>query len=178
MAENATIARPYAEAAFAIADAEGTLSAWGKALDALAEVAAYREVREAIANPRLDDEQVYALVASLAGDALSAGPQKFLRVLVENDRAGLLPEIRTLFQDLRNEREGVVEALIDTAFELDASQTAGLVADLERHFKRRVSPLVRVDGGLIGGVRVTVGDEVIDASVKARLDAMETALKR
>jgi F-type H+-transporting ATPase subunit delta len=177
MAENATVARPYAEAAFAIADAGGTLARWAQALDVMAEIAAHPEVRAAIGNPRLTDEQLSGLFASLTGDALADDVQKFVRSLVENGRLALLPEIRDLFQDRKNEREGVVDALVNTAFELDPAQTAELVEDLERRFKRRVNPLVTVDRQLIGGVRVTVGDEVIDSTVRGHLAAMAAALK-
>jgi F-type H+-transporting ATPase subunit delta len=177
MAENVTIARPYAEAAFAIADAAGTLARWAQALDAMAQVAANPEMREAIGNPRLTDEQLYGVFASLTGDALTAEVQQFVRVLIENGRLALVPEIRALFQELKNEREAVVDALVTTAFALDAAQTAELVAALERRFGRRVNPVVRVDRELIGGVRVTVGDEVMDGSVRGQLDALASALK-
>ena len=177
MAENVTVARPYAEAAFAIADAGGTLARWAHGLDVLAQVAAHPEVRGAIGNPRLTDEQLYGFIASLGGDALTAEVQKFVRVLVENGRVAALPEIRDLFQELKNEREGVVDALVSTAFELDAAQTADLVADLERRFKRRVNPVMTVNKELIGGVQVTIGDEVIDSSVRGHLAAMAVALK-
>ena len=177
MAENVTIARPYAEAAFGIADDGGALAAWGQALELMAEILAQPEGRRAIGNPQLTDEQLYGLVASLTGDVLTADMQKFVRVLIENGRLALLPEIRDMFQELRNEREGVVDALIGSAFELNAAQTAELTADLERRFKRKVNPVITVDRQLIGGVRVQVGDEVIDGSVRGQLAAMASALK-
>lgn len=177
MAENVTVARPYAEAAFAIADASSALPAWAHALDALAQVVVHPEVRAAIGNPRLTEDELYAAMAALGGDAMTADVQKFVRVLIENERLALLPEIRDLFQELKNEREGVVDALVATAFELTPAQTADLAADLERRFKRKVKPMVTVDAQLIGGVRVTIGDEVIDNSVRGQLAAMASALK-
>jgi F-type H+-transporting ATPase subunit delta len=177
MAESVTIARPYAEAAFTIADGTGALAAWARALDALAQVAAHPEVKQAIGNPGLTDEQLYGLITALAGDALASEVQKFVRVLIENGRLALLPEVRELYQELKNEREGVVDALITTAFALDPAQTAELTSELERRFKRRINPLVTVDERLIGGVRVQVGDEVIDSSVRGQLAAMAGALR-
>lgn len=177
MAETVTIARPYAEAAFGIADAGGALSQWAQALEVMAQVAAHPEVREAIGNPRLTDEQLYGLFASLCGDVLTLEAQNFVRVLIENGRLALAPEIRDIFQQLKNEREGVVDAMIVSAFALDAAQTAALVADLERRFKRKVKPQVTVDQELIGGVRVQVGDEVIDSSVRGQLAVMASALR-
>jgi F-type H+-transporting ATPase subunit delta len=178
MAENVTVARPYAEAAFGVADASGALPAWAHALDVLSQVVLHPEVRAAIGNPRLTEEQVYAVIAALSGDAMTADIQKFVRLLIENERLALLPEIHDMFQELKNEREGVVDALVATAFELTPAQIADLVADLERRFKRRMKPVVTVDTQLIGGVRVSIGDEVIDSSVRGQLAAMASALQR
>ena len=177
MAETVTIARPYAEAAFGAADAGGTLAKWAQALDTMAQLTAHPEMRAAIGNPGLTDEQLYGLFASSCGDVLAAEMQNFVHVLIENGRLALAPEIRDIFQTLKNEREGVVDALVVSAFPLDAAQTAALVADLERRFKRKVKPQVTVDKELIGGVRVQVGDEVIDSTVRGQLAAMASALR-
>jgi len=177
MAETVTIARPYAEAAFGYADAGGALAEWMQALDAMAHLAAQPDMHAAIGNPRLTDEQLYGLFDSLCGDGLTAEMQNFVRVLIENGRLTLAPEIRDIFLELKNEREGVVDAVIVSAFPLDGAQTAALTADLERRFKRKVKPLVRVDKELIGGVRVQVGDEVIDSSVRGQLATMASALR-
>ena len=99
-----------------------------------------------------------------------------MRVLIANDRLALLPEIRAMFEVLKNEREGVVDADIASAFPLDDAQLAGLVADLEKRFKRKINPHVSVDPELIGGVRVAVGDEVIDGSVRGKLAALAAGL--
>lgn len=175
MAEISTIARPYAEAAFALADKAGTLDAWSKSLARLAMVAGDAGAREAVSNPKLSDEQRYALFASVAGD-LGAEAQNFLRLLVANGRLDALPQISGQFDDLKNTREGVVDADIVSAVALDANQLSGLVSDLEKRFKRKVNPVTRVDASLIGGVRVAVGDEVIDGSVRGKLAAMRTSL--
>ncbi|HEU0290414.1 MAG TPA: F0F1 ATP synthase subunit delta [Burkholderiales bacterium] len=177
MAETITIARPYAEAAFGYADSGGALAKWAQALDAMAHLAAHPEMHAAIGNPRLTDEQLYGLFASLCGDELTAEMQNFVRVLIENGRLALAPEIRDIFLELKNEREGVVDALVESAFPLNAAQTAALVTDLERRFKRKVKPQVRVDKELIGGVRVQVGDEVIDSSVRGQLATLASALR-
>jgi F-type H+-transporting ATPase subunit delta len=177
MAENVTLARPYAEAAFGIADAGGALAKWAQALDAMAHVAAHPEMRLAIGIPGLADAELYGLFAALCGDGLTQEMQNFVRVLIENGRLALAPEIRDLFVELKNEREGMVDAVVASAFPLDAAQTAALVADLERRFKRKVRPQVTVDKELIGGVRVQVGDEMIDSSVRGQLAAMASALR-
>lgn len=177
MAETVTIARPYAEAVFALADADGVLGKWSQTLKVMAEVAANPDVRAAIGNPNLASGQIYALFAAACGD-LAAEAQNLVRVLIENGRLAALPEIRDIFEELKNEREGVVDAAITTAYPLDGSQLAALVADLERRFKRKVNPLVSVDQELIGGARVQIEDEVIDGSVRGKLAAMAAALMR
>jgi F-type H+-transporting ATPase subunit delta len=177
MAENVTIARPYAEALFALADAGGTLGRWSQALAVMARVAAHPELRAAIANPNLSADQVYGLFAGACGD-LAAEAQNLVRVLIENGRLAVLPEIRAIFEELKNEREGVMEATITSAHPLDAGQLAALVAELERRFGRKISPRVQVDANLIGGARMQVGDEVIDGSVRGKLAAMAIALTR
>ncbi|MDY0014390.1 MAG: F0F1 ATP synthase subunit delta [Rhodocyclaceae bacterium] len=177
MAENVTIARPYADAAFKLATGAGALGPWSEALERLALVVTDPSMRECINDPKLPADQLYTLVAGVAGDALSADLQNFVRVLVDNERLQVLPEIRDLFVVLKNEHEGVREAQIASAFPLDDATLKSLVADLEAKFKVRIDPSVSIDPELIGGVRVAVGDEVIDASVRGKLANMAAALK-
>ena len=177
MAEKVTIARPYAEAAFAFADGGGALAKWAQALEAMARLVEHPDMHSAIGNPGLTDEELYGLFASLCGDGLTVDMQNFVRVLIENGRLTLAPEILDLFLELKNEREGVVEAVVESAVPLDAAQTASLNADLERRFKRKVKAQVTVNKELIGGVRVQVGDEVIDSSVRGQLAMMAAALR-
>lgn len=178
MAELVTIARPYAEAVFELGDKSGELPKWSQALARMAGIASNSDMLEAIANPKLTAEQLYGIFSSLAGDdAMFAESANLVRVLIENRRLSLLPEIRRLFEEFKNEREGVVEARITSAFELEDDVLAKLVADLEHRFKRRIQPVVAVDAELIGGVCVQVGDEVIDGSVRGKLASMVAALK-
>lgn len=177
MAENLTIARPYAEAVFSSADAGGKLQAWSQALQRLAMIVTDPDMHNAIGDPKVGPEHLYGLVAAGAGDTLNAEVQNFVRVLIDNNRLSVLPEIATLFESLKNEREGVIEAQIESAFPLDDAALALLVGDLERRFKRKVRPQVTVDRVLIGGALVTVGDEVIDGTVRGRLASMASALR-
>jgi len=175
MAENATIARPYAEAIFALADTGGALGGWSQTLAVMAAVAANPELRAATGDPNLSADQIYGLFAGACGD-LATEAQNLVRVLIENGRLATLPEIRELYEELKNAREGVVEALITSAYPLDSGQLSTLVAELEQRFKRKVRPQVNVDAALIGGVRMQVGDEVIDGSVRGKLAVMAVAL--
>lgn len=176
MAENVTIARPYADAAFELARGAGALGPWSEALDRLAALAADPDMRACIADPNLSADQLVKLVLDVAG-TLSAEQQNFVRVLVDNERLQLLPEIRDLFVALKNEHEGVLEAEIASAFPLDDATLASLKSDLEARFKAKLNIQVHIDPALIGGVRIAVGDEVIDASVRGKLANMAAALK-
>jgi F-type H+-transporting ATPase subunit delta len=177
MAETATVARPYAEAVFGLADKSGASGNWLSILGIMAQVAGNPEMQACIGNPNVGPKALYDLFIALCKQDLPAEARNFVRVLIANDRLALLPEIYARFGELKNEREGVLEAVIRTAFPLDNAQTTALVADVSRRFKRRVQPRVLVDRELIGGVHITVGDEVIDGSVRGKLEAMATALK-
>lgn len=176
MAESVTIARPYAEAIFKMAKDAGALGAWSDRLRRLAVIAQDPEMAEIIGNPRMSADQVAQLFISLAGDN-DAVLGNSIRVLAENKRLALLPEISQLFEAAKSAEEGVKEAVVQSAFPLDADALGALVPRLEAHFKAKLAPTVVVDAGLIGGVRVAVGDQVLDASVRGKLDAMATALK-
>lgn len=176
MAEATTVARPYAEAVFRLADQNNALPAWSAVLDTLAQVAAHPEMQAAIGNPKIARGDVVDWFLALAKD-LSEEGKNFVRLLADNNRLLLLPQIRDLYEQLKNERERVLEAEVFTAFPLDEAQKSSLVADLEKKFSRRINATVALDPALIGGVKVVVGDQVIDASVRARLAAMSVALK-
>jgi F-type H+-transporting ATPase subunit delta len=177
LAEPSTIARPYAEAAFRLADAQGKLADWSVALANLAAVAADPRVRAAIGDPSHSAAKVAGLFISILAGKLSGETENFVRVLAENGRLEVLAEIRTQYETLKNEREGTVEAQVYSAFDMDAAQVADLVARLEKKTGRKVRARVSVDKALIGGVKVVIGDKVIDGSARAQLAALETALK-
>lgn len=177
MAEPGTIARPYAEAVFRLADAQGKLSDWSVALANLSAVAADGRVRSAAGDPNLSAAKVAGLFISILAGKLTAESENFVRVLAENGRLDVLSEIRAQYEALKNEREGVIEAEVYTAFEMDATQVADLVARLEKKSGRKVKARVSIDKGLIGGVKVVIGDKVIDGSARAQLSALENALK-
>jgi len=100
----------------------------------------------------------------------------FVRTLAENRRLALLPEISRLFDLAKSQEEGVKEAVVHSAFPIDDTQVAALLKELEARFGTRLNARVEVDPSLIGGVRVAVGDQVLDASVRGKLDAMAVAL--
>lgn len=177
MAETATIARPYAEAVFALADSAGKLAEWSAMLENLAAVAADIRMRAAMSDPNLSPAKVAGLFIAILAGQLSGEAENFVRVMAENRRLEVLPEIRTQYEALKNERESVLEADIHTAFELTDSQLAGLVAGLEHKTGRKVKPRVEIDKELIGGLKIVIGDKVIDASARGQLAELESALK-
>jgi F-type H+-transporting ATPase subunit delta len=177
MAEPSTVARPYAEAAFRMAEDGKALARWSEMLGALAMVAQDERVRRAAADPNLGDDQVAGLFIAILAGRLSAEGENFVRVLAQNKRLELLPLIHEQFEALKNEREGVIEAHVQSAFELTEAQLGELVQRLEGNAGRKVKTQVSIDKELIGGVRVLLGDKVIDGSVRAQLAALETALK-
>ena len=177
MAEPSTIARPYAEAAFRLADAQGKLADWSVALGNLAAVASDARVRSAIGDPNFPAAKIAGLFISILAGKLTGENENFVRVLAENGRLDVLGEIRGQYEALKNEREGTVEAEVYTAFEMDAAQTADLVSRLEKKTGRKVRAKVSLDKSLIGGVKVVIGDKVIDGSARAQLSALENALK-
>jgi len=177
MAEPSTIARPYAEAAFRLADASGKLADWSDMLGNLAKVAADPGVSAAMKDPNLSAPKVAGIFLNILGGRLTGEGENLVRVLAENRRLEVLPEISVQFEALKNEREGTVDAEIVSAFALDDAQLRELVTQLETKTGKNVKPRVSVDSALIAGVRVVIGDKVIDGSARAQLAALEAALK-
>jgi len=177
MAELTTIARPYAEAAFTLAREANALPVWSSMLRVASSVVADPRMAQALDNPRFTAGDKESLLLSVCGDKLDHLGRSFLKVLIEADRVALLPQIDALFEDLKNEAEGVAKARIDSAFPLDEAELAALTASLERRFGKRIEATVNVDPALVGGARITVGDTVIDATVRAQLQAMANRLR-
>lgn len=177
MAEIATVARPYAEALFRVAKS-GNLSAWSDLVTEMAHVAAHPDVQALAHNPKVSAEQTAETFLSVLKSPLSASVEakNFVNTLAEYDRITLLPEIATQFQALKNAEAGAADAEIVSAFEMTATQVSDLAITLEKKFGRKLNPTVTVDSSLIGGVRIVVGDQVLDMSVRAKLQQMQIAL--
>jgi F-type H+-transporting ATPase subunit delta len=177
MAELSTIARPYAEALFSVAQGSGEkLDGWLAAVDDLAGLMVHPQVAEVVADPKLDHEQIFGLLSGMMKTSLPLAGANFVKLLIENQRLAVLPEVAVQFRQLKNRAEGVADCLIETAFPLADGQVADLLASLSKKFGQKLKPEVRVNSDLIGGVRATVGDQVLDGSVRARLTDMQTAL--
>lgn len=174
MAEIATIARPYAEALFQASAADLENTAWW--LDSLGSVAANEQVQQFAANPKVTSEQLFGLVTEIAKVPLPPHGVNFLRTVIENDRLSALPEIARQFRELKNAQGGSSDAVVYSAFPIAPAQLGEVTKLLERRFGRKLNVSVQEEPDLIGGIRVAVGDEVLDTSVRARLEQMKVAL--
>ena len=177
MAELSTIARPYAEALFAaVRDDSQGLESWSALLSEMAQVAGLSDVSEALTTPALTNQQRLELFSGLIKTPLTDKARNFLELLVDNERLLLLPQIAEQFDLLKHKQEGTALARITSAFPLEDAVVDELVASLEKKFGLKLKPEVTVDADLIGGVRVMVGDQVLDTSVQARLARMRDTL--
>lgn len=174
MAELATIARPYAEALFRAtsSDVAGT-SDW---LNAIAAVAANAQLQAFAANPKTTPAQVADVLTQVAKVDLPAEGRNFVAAVIDNGRVSALPEIASQFRALKNAKSGVSDATVYSAFPVEGALLADVSALLEKRFGRKLSVRVQLQPELIGGIRVVVGDEVLDTSVHARLEQMKSAL--
>jgi F-type H+-transporting ATPase subunit delta len=174
MAELATIARPYAEALFKAAKSDlASTAIW---LDAVAAVAANSQLQQFAGNPNASAAQVFELLSSVAKVNLPAQGKNFLETIIDNGRVNALPEIADQFRALKNAQGGTADATVYSAFAIDGAALADVSSLLEKRFGRKLNVTVELEPALIGGIRVVVGDEVLDTSVKARLDQMKVAL--
>lgn len=176
MAELSTIARPYAEALFAAARAQNAADAWLPLLDGLDKALSQPQVASLMGDPRLSNQQKLDLLSAVTGAKLPPQLATFLKLVIDNDRLSTLPEVASQFHRLKNDAEGTADCVIESAFTLSDAQVADLIKRLSSKFPRRLKPQVRVEPQLIGGVRITVGDRVLDSSVRAQLDAMRIQL--
>jgi len=178
MAETITIARPYAEAAFKLAHEQNRLEPWSQMLGLLELVTQDADIARCLSDPNVSAQQLESLVLGVCGERLDGAGRNLVQVLVHNNRLALLPEIRAMFEQLRLAQEGVLEAEIYSAFAVNDAEVAQLVKKLESKYQRKVRAQVSVDPTLIGGIKIVIGDKVVDATVRGKLDAMSAALIR
>ena len=173
MSQALTLARPYARAAFSIARDDGKFADWSSALGFAAQVAADPRVAGLLGNPKLDDADAVALLSPEGAHPLFGN---FLALLADNRRLVLLPEIATLYEELRADAERVVKARVTSATDLPAGELDAIKAALKKRFGREVEIESAVDASLIGGAIIDAGDVVIDGSLKGKLERLQAEL--
>lgn len=176
MAEISTIARPYAVAIFKLAKEQKALDNWSEMLSLATAVSSDAQFGAYIQDPKVDANDLQDTFLKVCGDKLSASGQNLIKILVEYSRLSVLPAISSAFEELKAEDEGVLEAQIITAVKPSAAETKDLVKKLETKFGKKVSATVAVDPEIIGGIKIIVGDTVIDASVKGQLQDLAYTL--
>lgn len=187
MAEHGTVARPYAQAVFEIAKADGQLPAWSQFLQLAAVLVTEPDVNRMLFTPGADLERLAATITDICREQLgNPAPLRdgerspgagLLRVLVDNGRLGTLPDISARFDVLRAEAENTLDVTLTSASAVSDEQRAKIAESLNKRFGRQVRLAVKVDESLIGGARLQVGDRVIDGSVRTGLDKLATALR-
>jgi F-type H+-transporting ATPase subunit delta len=176
MAELATIARPYAEALFQSAK-PAEFAACLEQLNELAQLAALPEIAALSNNPKVSADDLSKLLSGMVKTKLDSKITSFLSLVNQNHRLSAIPEIASQFEVMKNQSEGAAEAMITSAFPLEGSALNDLLSSLKKRFGgKELRPTIQVDPELIGGVRIQVGDEVMDSSVKAQLAQMQASL--
>ena len=176
MAEKSTIARPYAQAAFSLAETQGNLKKWSDMLQLAAAVASDDAMKVLIGNPSIESDKLIETFIGICGDGLDQYGQNFVRLLVENKRLAFMPEIADLYEEKRAEAESTVEAEVTSAIPLSEAQQTQLVAALKKRLGREVTLVTKTDENIIGGAVVRAGDLVIDASVTGQLEKLANTL--
>lgn len=178
MAELATLARPYANAAFDLARSSDRLERWSRMLGVLSTTARTPEAHALIGSPALPSEAKAHRLIDIVRDELDDAGRRFVLVLADNKRLSLLPEIAEQFEARKAEAEQVLDVEIAAAVELSDAQLNDYTQALERRFSQQVNVTADVDPGLVGGALIRAGDTVIDGTVRGRLTRLVEALQR
>ena len=176
MAEISTIARPYAVAAFKLAKEQNALAKWSEMLGFATAVVNDSQMSAYIQDPKVVSSDLEASFLKVAGDNLNENGKNLIKVLVEYGRLSILPEITFAFEELKALDEGTLDAHIIAASQPSPSEVQDLVKRLETKFGKKIEANVSVDPEIIGGIKIIVGDTVIDASVKGQLQNLSYTL--
>lgn len=176
MAERTTLARPYAEAVFSLAKEKNTLVAWSELLQMIATIVTDDAMIAMVDDPDVAREKIVEITADICGDSIDEQGVNFIRLLLENRRMSLMPEVSMLFDQLKADAEGCIEAQVKTAYALTAEQSKAIAAGLNKKLGREVNVISEVDKSLVGGVVIRAGDLIIDGSVSGYLRELSSQL--
>lgn len=177
MSELATLARPYAGAVFKRAKEAGATTKWSDNLAFLSAVMAHPEIAKAVNNPKIGKDKLGSLIFGICAGHIDEEGANLVKLLLQNNRVPLLPEIARIFEEMRVEDEGYIEVEVLTAFPFENDARKKLSAKLEKNLNKKIHMNVTVDKSLIGGVLVRAGDRVIDGSVRGQLQNLRKALQ-
>ncbi|MFT5572837.1 MAG: F-type H+-transporting ATPase subunit delta [Cryomorphaceae bacterium] len=178
MADNASIARPYAKAVFDLAQENSSFEGWSVALEKMAAISGDRTFSALVSDPRVEGSKITELLLDLTQEVLPEGGANLVKILVQNGRLGALADIHQLYGDLVAKAQATVNAQVFTAMALNEDQKSSLSAALEVRLGMKVNLEETIDAGLVGGAIVKAGDLVIDGSAKGRLQKLTSALMR
>ncbi len=176
MAENSTIARPYAQAAFDIAKEKGDLKSWSDMLQLIAAVSSDAMMSDMIGNPSIEREKITEIIVDVCADKLNDTAKNFVKVLAENGRLNVATEISQAYEEHRAEAEKTVEAEVTSAFPLSDTQIKSVTDALKKRLGREVNLVTKVDESIVGGAIIRAGDLVIDGSVNGQLEKLANTL--
>lgn len=176
MSESSNIARPYAQAVFELARDSGRFDEWSDSLKSLCEIVEHPDIGAMINDPRITREQILDVMLEIGGDGFDEQTGNLVRILGHYRRLAAIPMIAKQYESLRAQEEGIIEAELETAFEIEDEQRSSLVAALQNRLGRKVRLTSNVNPDLLGGVVVRAGDWVIDGSVRARLEKLSSSL--
>jgi F-type H+-transporting ATPase subunit delta len=176
MSSLATLARPYAKAAFELARDEQALAPWDDMLTLASEMAAEESMAVLLESPHISNEEVVKIITDTAGEAFYGRFRDFLSVLGGNGRLPLLPQVSSLFRELREEAEKRMSVKVVSAVPLDEDQAGRLKEALSRRMECEIELDNEIDKNVIGGAVVYAGDQVIDGSLRGKLEKLSASL--
>lgn len=177
MAEISTIARPYAQAVFDLAKEQKQLQAWSETLSLLSQVVDDEAVKSVINDSKLLDTDKEKLILDICKKNINKEGENFVKLLIENKRLLILPFISKAFENLKANEEGSVTANIVVATKITKKETDEIIKNLEKKLNKKIEATVEIDQSILGGSVITVGDTVIDASVKGQLESLAFSMK-
>jgi len=178
MAELTTIARPYADAVFKRAGETSSYPAWSDALALMAAIASDETMAQVIAGAQHSKAQIAELFNEVAGDKLDQEGNNLVKLLAENGRLGLLPEITALYEVMRAEAEGSIDAEMISAYAVSDTERAKVAASLKQRMGKEINLSVTIDESLVGGAVIRAGDMVIDGSVRGKLEKLASTVNQ
>ena len=176
MSESSNIARPYAQAIFELARDSDRFDQWSESLKFLCEIVEHPDIGILINDPRITRQQVLDIVLEIGADSFDEHTRNLVRILGHYRRLAAVPSITMQYESLRAIEEGIIEAELETAFEVDDEHQSSLISALQKRLGRKVRLTSNVNPDLLGGVVIRAGDWVIDGSVRARLDKLSSSL--